>query len=47
MLQTVLKDFALQKGYSAVEFAAAQEAYKRKWRLSHPAGRFDHAGRFS
>lgn len=44
---TLLHDFAQAQGYSAADMIAAEEAYKRKHRLSHPPGSFDKAGRFS
>lgn len=47
MLQDIIQNFALQQGYSPADLAAAQEAHARKWRLSHPIGSFDKAGRFT
>lgn len=47
MLQNTIRDLAIRQGYASAELAAAQDAYNRKWRLSHPEGRFDRAGRFT
>ena len=47
MLQKIIHDFALRQGYSQTALDAAPETHARKWRLSHPKGQFDRAGRFT
>ncbi|MEX1236528.1 MAG: hypothetical protein WEB56_16215 [Roseovarius sp.] len=47
MFETILHDFARAQGYSLAELNAAQEAYNRQHRLSHPPGKFDKAKRFT
>lgn len=46
MPESMIATIAAERGYSTYELEAALEAYRRKQRLSHPAGRFDTAGAF-
>lgn len=46
MSETLMRVFALQRGYSQAALAAGREAEERRQRISHPRGRFDSAGRF-
>lgn len=46
-LHALVQDYARQVGYSEAALNAADEAYNRKHRISHPAGTFDNAGLFS
>ncbi|MFG6531576.1 MULTISPECIES: hypothetical protein [unclassified Sulfitobacter] len=46
MPEDMIATIAAERGYSADELEAALEAYRRRQRLSHPAGRFDKAGAF-
>lgn len=47
MIDNIFESFARQQGYFCAEITAAEDAYKRKHRLSHPPGSFDKVGRFS
>lgn len=46
MSECSIARIAAERGYSVVDLEAALEADRRKRRLSHPAGKFDHAGVF-
>lgn len=46
MPKDMIAMIAAERGFSADELEAALEAYRRRQRLSHPAGRFDTAGAF-
>ena len=46
MPESIIETIAAERGYSATDLSAAHEAFRRKVRLSHPAGKFDKAGVF-
>jgi hypothetical protein len=46
-LHGLVQDHARQAGYPDAALSAADEAYNRKHRITHPAGTFDDAGLFS
>lgn len=46
MPESIIETIADERGYSATDLSAAHEAFRRKKRLSHPAGKFDKAGVF-